>query len=163
MSVNKVILVGRLGKDPESRRTQNDTLVVKFTLATDRSGPQGGEGGNGPDWHNIVCFGKTAELCERYLTKGRQVYIEGRIEYSKQEKDGVTRYFTSIVANNVQFLSSGDGDRAGAPAGDAPSRGSYGGSSGGSSGGGSRSPAPARGGFDAGPAFDDISDSDIPF
>jgi single-strand DNA-binding protein len=155
MSVNKVILIGRLGKDPESSRTKSDSLVVKFTLATDRRGQQNAEA-NGPDWHNVVCFGKTAELCERYLTKGRQVYIEGRIEYSKYEKDGVTRYFTSIIANEVSFLSSGDGDRpeGGAPraGGDAPRGGAP-----------ARGGAPGRGGFDAGPGFDDISDSDIPF
>jgi single-strand DNA-binding protein len=155
MSVNKVILIGRLGKDPESRRTQSDALIVKFTLATDRRGQQGAEGGAnaGPDWHNVVCFGKTAELCERYLTKGRQVYVEGRIEYSKQEKDGVTRYFTSIVANEVRFLSDSGERGADAPAGGPSASGP---SAPRSAPGGSRAPA-------ASPGFDDINDSDIPF
>ena len=156
MSVNKVILIGRLGKDPESRRTQSDALIVKFTLATDRRGQQGAEGANaGPDWHNVVCFGKTAETCERYLTKGRQVYVEGRIEYSKQEKDGVTRYFTSIVANEVRFLSDG-GERGAGNDGPAASGPSGGPSAPRSAPGGSRAPA-------ASPGFDDINDSDIPF
>lgn len=105
MSVNKVILVGRLGKDPEARAS-GDLKIVKFSLATDRFG-KGKD--DGPDWHNVVCFGRTAELCEQYLTKGRQVYIEGRISYNKYEKDGETKYFTEINANEVRFLGGGEG------------------------------------------------------
>lgn len=113
MSVNKVTLIGRLGKDPEVREGSGGVKICKFSIATDRGGAKG-DGKSETDWHNIVCFGKTAEICERFLQKGRQVYVEGRIEYSQSEKDGVVRYYTNIVCNTVEFLGSapeGSSDR----------------------------------------------------
>jgi len=104
MSVNKVVLVGRLGADPEKRVSSNDTVITKFRIATDRRGRDQGQ----TDWHSITTFGRTAELCAQYLSKGRQVYIEGRISYNKSQKND--QWYTDIIANDVQFLS---GDRPG--------------------------------------------------
>ena len=96
MSVNKVILVGNLGKDPELRETNSGKSVCKFSLAT--------KSGENTEWHNIVCWNKTAELAAQYLSKGRQVYLEGRIQTRQYDKDGETRYITEIVANQLTFL-----------------------------------------------------------
>ncbi|MGH8013747.1 MAG: single-stranded DNA-binding protein [Candidatus Binataceae bacterium] len=116
MAVNKAILVGNLGRDPEVRYLPSGQTVANFTLATsdsytDRSGARQER----TDWHNIVVYGKQAELCGQYLKKGRQVYIEGRISNRQYEaKDGSgKRYRSEIVAQRVQFL----GGRAGAGAG----------------------------------------------
>lgn len=126
MSVNKVIIVGRLGKDPEVRDSAGGVKICKFTVATERPGNVAPGERRETDWHNVVTFGKRAEVCEKYLSKGRQVYVEGRIEYSKSEKDGETKYFTNIVADNVEFLGdSGQGsasDRQPAASSPAPAR-----------------------------------------
>ncbi|MGH7988328.1 MAG: single-stranded DNA-binding protein [Candidatus Binataceae bacterium] len=113
MAVNKAILIGNLGRDPEVRYLPSGQTVANFTLATsdsytDRSGARQER----TDWHNIVVYGKQAELCGQYLKKGRQVYIEGRISNRQYEaKDGSgKRYRSEIVAQRVQFL----GGRAGA-------------------------------------------------
>lgn len=103
MSVNKVILLGRLGKDPELRETSSGH-VCKFSLATDKGGKQRDAG---PDWHNVVAFNKTAELIAKYLKKGDQCYIEGRLNYSSYEKDGEKRYFTEVVVDVVKFIGGG--------------------------------------------------------
>jgi len=107
MSVNKVILVGNLGRDPEVRATPSGQSVCNFSLATterytDRSGQQRDQ----TEWHNVVAWGKTADICGQYLKKGRQVYIEGRLVTRQYEaKDGTgKRYRTEIVAQRVQFL-----------------------------------------------------------
>jgi single-strand DNA-binding protein len=101
--VNKVILIGRLGKDPELRSTQSGKQVCKFSLATDSGfGDQ-----RKTEWHNVVTFGRQAENCAKYLHKGSVAYIEGNIQYCKSEIDkGKTRYWTVIIANTVQFLST---------------------------------------------------------
>ncbi|HEY2104714.1 MAG TPA: single-stranded DNA-binding protein [Candidatus Binataceae bacterium] len=111
-SVNRAILIGNLGRDPEVRSTPSGQTVASFSIATtetfnDRSGARQER----TDWHNIVVWGKQAELCGQYLKKGRQVYIEGRISNQQYEaKDGSgKRYRTEIVAQRVQFL----GTRAG--------------------------------------------------
>lgn len=105
--VNRVILVGRLGKDPEVRYTGSGAAVCTFTLATSKSWKD--KDGNRQDkteWHRIVAWGKTGELCGEYLSKGSQAYIEGEIESrSYQDKQGVDRYVTEIKAQTVQFLS----------------------------------------------------------
>ena len=117
-SVNKVILVGRLGKDPELSYLPSGQSVAKFSLATDRSyKDKTGELKKETDWHNIVAWGKTGEICAKYLVKGRQVYVEGRIQNRTWEaRDGKKRYNTDIVAENVVLLGSrgeGDSDSAG--------------------------------------------------
>jgi single-strand DNA-binding protein len=115
MSVNKVLLIGNLGRDPEVRYLPSGNPVANFSIATsenytDRNGAKQER----TDWHNIVVYGKQAELCGQYLKKGRQVFVEGRISYRNYEaKDGSgKRYVTDIVAQRVQFL----GGRAGAGA-----------------------------------------------
>ena len=106
--VNKVILVGNLGRDPELRRTQSGSSVASFSLATtERWSDKSGERKDRTEWHNIVAWGKLADLANQYLKKGRSVYIEGRItNRSWDDKDGNKRYKTEIVANQIQFLGS---------------------------------------------------------
>lgn len=112
MSVNKVILVGNLGKDPELRTTPSQVSVGTFTLATsERRKDQSGNWGDHTEWHNIVCFGNTAENCQKFIKKGRQVYVEGKIQTRKwQDKEGKDRYTTEIVADRIVFLGSARGD-----------------------------------------------------
>lgn len=110
MSVNKVILVGRLGRDPEARYTANQQPICSFAVATSRR-YKDKEGNNQEqtEWHNISMFGKLAEIGNQYLKKGSQVYLEGRLQTNKSEKDGQTRYFTQIVADQMTMLGSKDG------------------------------------------------------
>lgn len=106
-SVNKVILVGRLGKDPEIRSTPGGTSVAKFSLATDdRYTDKNGEKQERTEWHNIVAFSKLAEICGQYLKKGKLVYIEGSIRTDSwdDKESGQKRYRTEIVANQMQML-----------------------------------------------------------
>jgi len=106
-SVNKAILVGNLGKDPEVRRAQSGTAVANFTLATNESwNNKDGQREERTEWHRVVVFGKLAEICEKYLQKGKQVYIEGRIQTrSWEDREGNKRYTTEIVASNMVMLS----------------------------------------------------------
>ena len=106
-SVNKVILVGRLGKDPEIRSTPNGSTVAKFTMATDeRFTDRQGEKQERTEWHNITAWGKLAEICGQYLKKGKLVYIEGslRTDSWDDKETGQKRYRTEIVANVMQML-----------------------------------------------------------
>ena len=106
-SVNKVILVGRLGKDPEIRSTPNGTTVAKFTIATDeRFTDRSGEKQERTEWHNIVAWGKLAEICGQYLRKGKLVYIDGSIRTDSwdDKETGQKRYRTEIIANQMQML-----------------------------------------------------------
>ena len=127
--VNKVILIGNLGKDPEVRFTPNGRALAKFPVATsERWTDQDGNKQERTEWHNVVVWGKQAETCGQYLSKGRQVFIEGSIR-SRQydDKDGNKRYITEIVARDVRFLGGGGrapqeaavsappGEEAGAP------------------------------------------------
>lgn len=106
MSINKVILVGRLGKDPETKYTKNGTASTKFSLATSRYYTKDGQKSEETTWHNITVFGTQGENCQKYLEKGSQVYIEGRINYSEYtDKQGVKRNWTEIIGENIQFLS----------------------------------------------------------
>jgi single-strand DNA-binding protein len=149
MAVNKVMLIGNLGRDPEVRYLPSGQPVANFSVATSETyNDRSGNKQERTDWHNIVVYGKQAELCGQYLKKGRQVYIEGRISYRQYEaKDGSgKRYVTEIVAQRVQFL----GGRAGAGAGEPGDIGG-GGPSGGTGGG--------QGGADEVP----MDDEDIPF
>jgi single-strand DNA-binding protein len=108
-SINKVILIGRLGKDPELKYTPNGTPVAKFSLATDSNYKDAsGEKQQRTEWHNIVAWNKLAEICGQYLTKGKQVYIEGRIQ-SRQWEDkqtGAKRTAYDIVASQMTMLGS---------------------------------------------------------
>jgi len=161
MSVNKVILVGRLGRDPETRYTGGGQAVANFSLATDESyKDKNGERQKRTEWHRITAWGKLAEICQQYLKKGTMVYIEGRIQSREwQDKEGQKRTSFDIVANTMKMLSSraegaaagGGGGTAARSGGEdfethaAPADDSYGGSG-----------AQAS----AGP---EISDEDIPF
>ena len=111
MGVNKAILLGNLGKDPEVRYTQAQMAICNFSLATgERKKDQTGTWVDHTEWHNIVTFGKTAENCAQYLKKGKQVYIEGKIQTRKwQDKEGRDRYTTEILANTVQFIGGARG------------------------------------------------------
>ena len=106
-SMNKVILIGRLGKDPEDRMTAGGTRVASFSMATNQFRPANGSGAAQEitDWHRIVAFGKAADLCIQYLHKGNQVCIEGSLQTRSWEKTpGEKRYTTEVVASRVTFL-----------------------------------------------------------
>ncbi|HEV8130473.1 MAG TPA: single-stranded DNA-binding protein [Acidobacteriota bacterium] len=107
-SVNKVILVGRLGKDPELRYTPSGSPVANFSLATDENWKdKNGERQQRTEWHNIVVWDKLAEICGQYLTKGRLIYIEGRLQTREwDDRDGNKRRTTEIVATNMVMLGS---------------------------------------------------------
>ncbi len=106
--VNKAILIGRLGKDPEVRYTPDGTMVTNFNLATDEQWKdKSGEKVQKTEWHRIVTFGKLAEICGNYLVKGKLIFVEGRIQTrSWEDKDGVKRFTTEIIASNMQMLDS---------------------------------------------------------
>jgi single-strand DNA-binding protein len=109
-------LVGNLGKDPEVRYTQDGTAVTKFTIATSESWKDKatGETREKTEWHRIVAFRKLGEICGEYLSKGKKVYIEGKLQTQSWEKDGVTRYTTEIIADKMQMLDTkGDGSYQG--------------------------------------------------
>jgi single-strand DNA-binding protein len=162
MSVNKVILVGRLGQNPEVRYTPSGAAVANFSVATNESWTdKSGQKQERTEWHRIVVWGKLAELCSQYLSKGRQAYIEGRLQTREwQDKDGVKKYTTEVQAQTVQFLGAGQGAGAGAGEG-RPAR---------DVGNGHAAPeepafAPAgRGAAGAGPADEpSFTEDDIPF
>lgn len=108
MSVNKVMLIGNLGKDPELRVSASQVQICTFSLATtDRRKDASGTWTDYTEWHNIVVFGTAAENCSKYLKKGRQAFIEGKIQTRKwQDKEGKDRYTTEIIAERVQFLGT---------------------------------------------------------
>jgi single-strand DNA-binding protein len=113
MSVNKVILIGNLGKDPEVRYTANGRAVARFPIATTEVwNDANGARQERTEWHNIVVWGKQGESCGQYLAKGRQVFVEGSIRTrSYDDKSGNKRYATEIVAQRVRFLGGGGGTR----------------------------------------------------
>ena len=127
--VNKVILVGNLGRDPELRNTPSGQTIAKFSVATTRKWrSRDGERQEQTEWHNIVCWGRQAEVAGQYLSKGRQVYIEGRLQTDSWEdrETGKKMYRTEIVCDNFQMLggrgdSSGGGGGYGAPRPSEPS------------------------------------------
>ena len=116
-SVNKAIILGNLGRDPEVRQTASGKAVTTLRVATNESWvDQSGERQERTEWHSIVVWGRQAENCAQYLRKGRTVYVEGRLQTRKwQDKEGGDRYSTEIVADRVQFI--GGGRDAGAAAG----------------------------------------------
>ena len=125
--LNKVILIGNLGRDPEIRYSQQGLAVVNFSLATTESWTDRntGERQEKTEWHRIVVFGKQAETCEKYLSKGKQVYLEGRMQTRSWEKEGQTHYTTEIVVSNFMFLGSRDGGGQSGPGGSGYQRGGY--------------------------------------
>jgi single-strand DNA-binding protein len=155
-SVNKVILVGNLGKDPETRYMPNGEAVTNITLATtDTWKDKNGEKQEKTEWHRVTFYRKLAEIAGEYLKKGRQVYIEGRLETRKwQDKEGKDRYTTEIIASEMQMLGTRGGDNSfEVVGGGGGGRASSGGGAPRSGGG-----APAKSGGE----FDDFED-DIPF
>jgi single-strand DNA-binding protein len=193
MSVNKVILVGRLGQNPEVRYTPSGAAVANFSVATNESWmDKSGQKQERTEWHKVVVWGKLAELCAQYLAKGRQCYLEGRLQTRQwQDKDGQTKYTTEVQAQTVQFLgangpsASRDGgaeynqDQQGGPNGYDGGGASHGGPSGGGYGGGgqqqggygARAGVTARPGVPAGagmatgnpPEEPSFTEDDIPF
>ncbi len=124
--VNKAILVGNLGADPEMRYTPSGTAVANFNIATSETRKnKEGQKEVQTEWHKIVAFGRLAEICGEYLSKGKQVYVEGRIQNRNwEDRDGNKRYTTEIIINTMQMLGSKEGARsdagAGAPQGGPP-------------------------------------------
>ena len=163
--INKVILVGNLGRDPETRYAQGGSAVTSFSVATSESWRDrtSGEQQERTEWHNIVCFNRLGEIAGEYLRKGSKVYIEGSLRTSSWEQDGQKRYKTDIVAREMQMLDSRGGGMGG---------GDYQGGGGGGyqQGGGQSAPSGFSGGnqpppMDNGPTLSDDSnfEDDIPF
>ena len=157
--VNKVILIGHLGADPESRAMPSGSSVANLRIATTESwrDKQSGEQQERTEWHRVALFGRLAEIASEYLRKGSQVYIEGSLRTRKwQDKQGNERYSTEIVGNEMQMLGGRGGGGAGAP-----------GAGGGAAGGAPREPMPEysgpTGGGGAGGAEREDFDDDIPF
>lgn len=153
-SVNKVILIGNLGKDPELKHTSSGTAVASITVATnERFKDKSGEWQDKTEWHNVVLWQRLAEIASEYLKKGRSVYIEGRLQTrSWEDKQGQKRYTTEIVASDLVLLGGGRSEDGGGSGGGRSSRGSDFDQSG---GGGDFDTAPAR--------ATEITDDDIPF
>lgn len=143
--INRVILVGNLGQDPEVRHTASGAAIANLSLATSDSwkDKQTGERKEKTEWHRVVMFNRLGEIAGEYLRKGSQVYIEGKLQTRKwQDKSGHDRYTTEIVANELQMMGSASGQNAGAP--------------------GSTAPTATSAGPGTPPAADDFDD-DIPF
>jgi len=113
--VNKVILVGRLGKDPEVRNLENGATVANFTMATSETykDKTTGEKKEITDWHNIVLWRGLAEIAQKYLHKGDMIYVEGKLRTRSWEKEGITRYTTEIIGDNMTMLSTRGGGGTG--------------------------------------------------
>ena len=106
-SVNKSILVGRLGKDPEVRAVNDETNVCNFSIATNRSVKRGDQWEDETDWHNVVAWRRLCDLMQKYTSKGSRVYVEGRMQTrSWEDTDGNKRYITEVVASDIQLLDS---------------------------------------------------------
>jgi single-strand DNA-binding protein len=104
-NLNRVQIIGRLGKDPETRTTKNGAAVVSFSVAVDRMWKsRDGEARKETDWFNVEAWGKLGQICQKFLGKGRLVFIEGRLLTTRWENEGETRYFTKVVANTMQML-----------------------------------------------------------
>jgi single-strand DNA-binding protein len=155
-SLNKVMLIGNVGQDPEIRSTGKGTRVAKFSLATNRSWTDGsGQRQEKTEWHRCTAWAKLAEVIEQYVRKGQRIYVEGRIEYSQTQDDqGGTRYWTDIQVDQMIMLSGGAG------VGGEEGAGSFGG--GGWEGGGARRGGAGRGSREAPPPLSQ-PDDDLPF
>ncbi len=160
-SVNKVILVGNLGRDPETRYATSGAAICNVTIATSRQWKDkaSGEKREETEWHRVVFYDRLAEIAGEYLKKGRPVYVEGRLKTRKwQDKEGQDRYTTEIVAEEMQLLGSREGSGSGG--GDVEFSGSAPSSR--ASGGGGGASGPAKGGGAKKTSPDDLDD-DIPF
>lgn len=104
--LNRIMLIGNLGADPELRQTQNGMEVANFSLATKESYTKNGQKVEQTEWHRIVVWGKTAANCKQFLHKGSRAFIEGKLQTRKYQKNGVDHYATEVVALNIQFLDS---------------------------------------------------------
>lgn len=103
--MNRVMLAGRLGRDPEVKTSQSGSAVANLRIATRERRKEGGEWVDAAEWHSVVCFGKTAELAGRYLSKGRECIVEGKLQTRSWEgKDGVKRYRTEVLADRLEFI-----------------------------------------------------------
>lgn len=165
MSVNKVILVGRLGQNPEVRYTPSGSAVANFSVATNEAWTdKSGQKQERTEWHRVVVWGKLAELCNQYLQKGRQCYVEGRLQTREwTDKDGVKKYSTEVQAQTVQFLGS---DRAAGSENRAPSANNFGGPTAGGpmANNAGFNDAGAGAGYGMGaPAEPSFTEDDIPF
>lgn len=166
-AINKVILIGNLGRDPEVRYTTNGGAVCNVSVATTRTwkNKESGEKMEETEWHRVVFFDRLAEIAGEYLKKGRSVYIEGRLKTRKwQDKEGKDQYTTEVMATDMQMLGSREGMGGGGSAGD-DEGGGYAERGAGARGGSAARPAPAsRPAPKAAPAtgFDNMDD-DIPF
>lgn len=156
-SVNKVILIGNLGKDPEVRHLEGGVAVARFPIATSESfKDKSGQKQERTEWHNIVVWRGLAEVAEKYLRKGNSVFIEGKIRTnSYQDKEGVQRYSTEIVVDNLTMLGGPNG-------GNGSGGGDYQGSTAASSGNYSAAPTASKGGGAAG-GFQSDEPDDLPF
>ena len=182
--INKVILVGNLGRDPEVRYTQDGTAVASFSIATSEqwTDKASGEKRTKTEWHRIKAWRRLGEICGEYLSKGKQVYIEGKLQTSEwQDRDGNKRYTTEIVADTMQMLGGRDANQGGGYAGGQGGGGQggsgYGGGPGGGYGGGGQggysggnrqpaapaAPAPRQPAPDPGPPMPEPPEDDIPF
>jgi single-strand DNA-binding protein len=163
-SVNKVILIGNLGNDPELKYTPSNRPVCNLSLATNEVfKDKSGQRQERTEWHRVTVWGEQGETCSKYLTKGRSVYVEGRLQTrSWDDKDGKKRYSTDIVADRVVFL--GGGGPGGGPPGEGggPRRGGGGGGGGGRPWGGEDQAGPPDDG-PSGPSGPGPGDDDIPF
>ncbi len=155
-SVNKVIIIGNLGRDPETRYMPEGGAICNISVATtDKWKDKNGEMQEKTEWHRVAFFGKLAEIAGEYLKKGSQVYVEGRLQTRKwQDKDGNDKYSTEIVANQMQMLGSRQGMGGGARAAEA--------GGGGAEEGAASRPAASKPAAKSGGKFDDFED-DIPF
>jgi|SRR5690606_5746100 len=155
--INKATLIGNLGNDPETRYTQGGMAITKVSLATTSVRKnRDGETVEETQWHRVTFFGKLGEIAGEYLRKGSQVYVEGEIRYSKHTgDDGVDRYYTDIIANEMQMLGGGGGERG--DGGQQRGRGDSGARRPPSQEGRSMRSAPQP------PPADDFADDDIPF
>ncbi len=161
--VNKVILIGNLGQDPEPRTTASGNTVLNMRIATnERRKNQDGEWDDHTEWHSVVCFGRTADNIAKYKKKGDQLYIEGRLQTRKwQDRDGNDRWSTEIVAFTVKFIGSRGGGEGYGGGGYGDGGGySGGGGTGGSTGGGGYSGGGSTGGGGSDMPY---SNDDIPF
>lgn len=140
-SLNKVLLIGNVGSEPEVRMTPGGSKVAKLSLATNRSFQgKDGQSQDRTDWHRLTFFGKLADVVEQWVHKGDRIYVEGRLEYSQTQDDqNSVRYWTDIVVNEMMMLGGAPGERSagGFPPEESSPRGSFGGG-----GGGGRRPAP---------------------
>lgn len=160
-SVNKVILIGSLGRDPEVRYMPNGEAVANFSMATTESWKdKSGVKQEKTEWHNIVMYRRLAEIAGEFLKKGRPVYIEGRLQTRKWEKDGVTRYSTEIIGDQMQMLGSGRDNQDSSGSGN---DGGYDGQQDSQSQAPAQRPQQAPAPATTGGGYDAFEDSDIPF